>query len=330
MEAPSSHPLSACLVAAAKKEGIVASQLNLTEHSILKGEGVTAYVDEERVYVGNERLFKRVDMYDVSPEHVESARKWSDEGGTVGYIGIDGARERSIVGIYCVKDTVRDEAYDVITSLLREGIEIKMLTGDGEGAALAVGNEIGLPITSIQSQLLPEDKLRYISELKGSSTNILSSLSDEKNTILFIGDGVNDAPALAMADVGVAMGDGAALAMEMSDVTLMDSNLSKLIFSMKLGAKVIATVKQNIAFTMLVNSIAVVLTLFGRMTLLWAIASDVGVMLLVTINGMKLLSERTINSIDEAKQKTRAPWRRNGQHYVLPSTPFDNDGLELV
>ena len=269
-------------------------------------------------------------MFDISPEHVESARQWSDEGGTVGYIGIDGARGRSIVGIFCVKDTVRDEAYDVIASLLREGIEITMLTGDGEGAAHAVGKEIGLPITSIQSQLLPEDKLQYISELKGSSTIIHSSILGDKKTILFIGDGVNDAPALAMADVGVAMGDGAALAMEMSDVTLMDSNLSKLIFSMKLGAKVIATVKQNIALSMLVNSIAVVLTLFGRMTLLWAIASDVGVMLLVTINGMKLLSERTINSIEEAKQKKREPWRRNGQHYVLPSTSFDNDGLELV
>jgi len=329
MEAPSSHPLSACLVTAAKEEGIVPSQFSLTEHTILKGEGVTAYVNEERVYVGNERLFKRVDMYDISSQHMDSAKQWSEEGGTVGYIGIDGTRGRSIVGIFCVKDTVRDEAYDVIASLLRAGIEITMLTGDSEGAAQAVGKEIGLPNTSIKSQLLPEDKLHYVSGLKGSSLNKHPSLSGKKKLILFIGDGVNDAPALAVADVGVAMGDGAALAMEMSDVTLMDSNLSKLIFSMELGAKVITTVKQNIAFSMLVNSIAVVLTLFGRMTLLWAIVSDVGVMLLVTLNGMKLLSERTIEAIKE-KPKKRAPTRSNGHHYALPSSSFDDDGLELV
>ena len=319
MEAPSSHPLSTCLVAAAKKEGIVASTFSLTEHTILKGEGVTAYVDEERVYVGNERLFKRIDMYDISSQHIESARQWNDEGGTVGYIGIDGAKGRSIVGMFCVKDTVRDEAYDVIASLLRAGIEITMLTGDGDGAAQAVGKEIGLPNTSIQSQLLPEDKLHYVSGLKGSSANKHPSFSGKKKLILFIGDGVNDAAALAVADVGVAMGDGAALAMEMSDVTLMDSNLSKLLFSMKLGAKVITTVKQNIVFSMLVNSIAVVLTLFGRMTLLWAIVSDVGVMLLVTLNGMKLLSERTIDAIEGGEPKKSVTTRRNGQHCVLPN-----------
>jgi Cd2+/Zn2+-exporting ATPase len=329
MEAPSSHPLSACLVTAAKEEGIVASQFSLTEHTILKGEGVTAYVDEERVYVGNERLFKRVDMYDISSQHMESAKQWSDEGGTVGYIGIDGTRGRSIVGIFCVKDTVRDEARDVIASLLRAGIEVAMLTGDSKGAAQAIGKEIGLPNTSIRSQLLPEDKLHYVSAMKGSPANKHPSLSGKKKLILFIGDGVNDAPALAVADVGVAMGDGAALAMEMSDVTLMDSNLSKLLFSMELGAKVITTVKQNIALSMLVNSIAVVLTLFGRMTLLWAIVSDVGVMLLVTLNGMKLLSERTIDAIKE-KQIKRPPTRSNGYHRALPSSSFDDDGLELV
>lgn len=217
-----------------------------------------------------------------------------------------------------VKDTIRDEAQDVISSLQHSGVEVIMLTGDSEGAAQAVGREIGLARTSIQSQLLPEDKLHYLSGLKGSSGSNRASLLGKKKLILMVGDGVNDAPALSVADVGVAMGEGASLAMEMSDVTLMDSNLSKLLFSMNMGAKVIKTVKENIAFSMLVNLIAVVLTFMGKMTLLWAIMSDVGVMLLVTLNGMKLLSKRTIDTIESKRIKNPVSRRVDGQRYAMP------------
>lgn len=325
IEDPSSHPLSACLVSAAKEEGFVPSDFSLSDHTTIEGEGVSAYVNEEIVYVGNERLFKRLG-YTISPQCIASAKQWSDDGGTVGYIGT----ERSIVCMFCVKDTVREEAFDVINSLYRSGIEITMLTGDDDGAAQAVGKEIGLSSANIKSQLLPEDKLHYVSGLKGSSAHSYPSLCGKKKLILFIGDGVNDAPALAIADVGVAIGDGASLVMEMSDVTLMDSNLSKLVFSIRLGAKVISTVKQNIAFTMLVNSIAVIATLLGHMTLLMAIVTDVGTMLLVTLNGMKLLSERTIDALEEEFPKRHSP-KRTHDHNILPSSSTDSDdGLELV
>jgi len=203
MEAPSSHPLSACLVSAAKEEGIVmSSKVKLTEHTILKGEGVEAFVDSKKVYVGNERLFKRLDMYNLSSEQRATAKEWNNEGGTVGYIGIENI---GIIGMYCVKDTIRDEAQDFISSLLENNIEVIMLTGDGDGAAQAVGKEVGLDSDNIHSQLLPEDKLDFISSHKGSSCNHRTSLSGKKNLILFVGDGVNDAPALSVADVGVAM-----------------------------------------------------------------------------------------------------------------------------
>lgn len=325
MEAPSSHPLSACLVSAAREEGVVVpTNISLKEHTILKGEGVTANIDSKQVYVGNGRLFKRLGMYNISDENTESATKWSEEGGTVGFIGIE---DLGIIGMFCVKDTIRDEASDIIRELQNSGFEVIMLTGDGEGAAQAVGREIGLEKSSIRSQLLPEDKLHFVSGLKGSPANNHASLSGKKKLILMVGDGVNDAPALSVADVGVAMGEGASVAMEMSDVTLMDSNLSKLLFSMNMGAKVIRTVKENIVFSMLVNLIAVVFTFMGKMTLFLAIISDVGVMLLVTLNGMKLLSMRTIDAIEGDRVKNVSK-RRDGHRYDMsvPST----DELELV
>jgi hypothetical protein len=122
--------------------------------------------------------------------------------------------------------------------------------------------------------------------------------------------------------------------MEMSDVTLMDSNLTKLLFSMDMGAKVITTVKENIAFSVVINLIAIVLTCFGKMTLLWAIASDVGTMLLVTLNGMKLLSPRAIDAIERRQHKVAggSPSRRkrkDGQHYDNINQVGSGD-LELV
>ncbi|KAL7451685.1 hypothetical protein ACHAWC_003502, partial [Mediolabrus comicus] len=330
MEAPSSHPLSACLVSAAKDEGVVISE-NAEEHTILKGEGVTAMVGNARVYVGNSRLFKRIGMYSIPSHYTDWAEEWSDEGGTVGYIGIEGV---GIIGMFCVKDTIREEAPCVVSSLLESGVEVIMLTGDGQGAARAIGKQIGLEESCIQSQLLPEDKLHYVSSLKGSSSDRHPSLSGGKKLILMVGDGVNDAPALSVADVGVAMGEGAALAMEMSDVTLMDSNLTKLLFSMDMGAKVIKTVKENIAFSVVINLVAIVLTCFGKMTLLWAIASDVGTMLLVTLNGMKLLSPRAIDAIERRQHKVAGGSqskrkRKDGQHYDNINQVGSGD-LELV
>ena len=209
MEAPSSHPLSAALVSAAREEGITASKaLVAQEHTVLKGEGVTAIVGNRRVYVGNERLFKRLDMYNLSSEHLEYAKRWNDEGGTIGFVAIEGL---GIIAMYCVIDTIREEAQHVVTSMMNNGVNVVMLTGDGDGAARAIGEQIGLPSSSVHSQFLPEDKLHYVSSLKDDSSKNAGLCRSGKRLVMMVGDGVNDAPALATADVGVAMGEGAAL-----------------------------------------------------------------------------------------------------------------------
>lgn len=289
MEGPSSHPLSATLVQAAKKEGVTTSKdLNLKGHAILKGEGVSGTINGENVYVGNQRLFTRIGMYEHLPDKYKTlAEEWSTQhGGTVGFIGVEG---EGIIGSYCVTDVVRPEAREAIEELQFHGIDVLMLTGDGDGAAKAVAQQVGLSESAVHSQLLPEDKLHFVGSLKYPSQGSSFGLFRRYPRVLFCGDGVNDAPALAIADVGVSMGEGAALAMEMSDVTLMDSNLSKLVYTIEMGSRVLCTIRENILLSLFCKLAVVVLTFAGYMTLLYAIASDVGVMLLVTLNGMKLL-----------------------------------------
>ena len=286
LESPSSHPLSATLVEAARKEGVgIPSHRVMKNHTMLKGEGVTATVDGQQVFVGNKRLFTRLDMYDPTGEMRELTKKWSEEGGTIGFIGVEG---KGVVGAFSVTDAVRAEARDVIKTFIENGIEVIMLTGDSDGAAKSVARKVGILPSAVHSQLLPEDKLRFIASLIQPANKQCISFTP-RSLVMMVGDGVNDAPALAQADVGVSMGEGAALAMEMSDVTLMDCNLSKLLYSVKMGTRVIVTIQENIFLSVLAKALVVALTFAGKMTLFIAIASDVGIMLLVTLNGMKLL-----------------------------------------
>jgi Cd2+/Zn2+-exporting ATPase len=293
MQERSSHPLSATLVQAAKEEGVkVPRHVELTEHTILKGEGITAKADGKSVYVGNQRLFDRLGMFDALPLHNKDlVKNWSSTGGTVGFIGTD---EDGVIGAFCVKDAIREEAASVIRGFRDASIDVMICTGDSNAAAHAVAKEIGIPRGAVHSQLLPEDKLHFVGSLKRPQPKHFA-LCREKRYVLFCGDGVNDAPALAVADIGASMGEGAAMAMEMSDVTLMDSNLTKLSYAIKMGRRVVKTIQENIWISLFAKLVVVGLTFAGKMTLLLAIAADVGIMLVVTLNGMKLLPSKNFD-----------------------------------
>lgn len=187
MEAPSSHPLSETLVRATKKEGIsIRKDADVTLHTILKGEGVTAKVNEEQVYVGNTRLFERIRMYEHLPSSFrETVTEWANDGGTVGFIGIDGV---GIIGAFSMTDTIREEAYSVIQTLHMRDINVVMLTGDGDGAAQAVARQVGIPSESVHSQLLPEDKMHFVGSLKRPTPRGFV-FGREKSKVLFCGDG---------------------------------------------------------------------------------------------------------------------------------------------
>jgi Cd2+/Zn2+-exporting ATPase len=304
MEAPASHPLSDAIVKGALNEGVTTPKhLELKNHTLLPGAGITAVVNGKVVHVGNKKLFQRIGFYDKLPtDHAALVDEWANAGRTTGFISIEG---EGIIGSYCVADKMRAESKQVVQDLKKLGIEIMMLTGDLRTAALGIGNQIGIEEDFIKSELLPEDKLREIKN-KVATSKENDRCWKTKRAVMMVGDGVNDAPALALADVSVAMGEGgAALAMETSDVTLMDSNLRKLYYIIHMGKRVIRTISVNIAFSLLVKGLVGGFMLAGRSSLWAAIASDVGAMLIVTLNGMRLLpSSKKKNDLaiaDDAK-----------------------------
>ena len=307
VEERATHPLAVAIITAVQNEGVsVASTMLLHNHIHLAGEGVTAEISGVKVHVGNERLFRRLGLYDAIPTEIKDAStEWSSLGGTVGFMSIG---DDGVVCAYSVADAVRGEAQEVIKSLKKLGIQPTMLTGDNMDSAQAIGAQVGLSNDHILSQLLPEEKLKFIENLKDGSaggSSVFGNPFKPKRLVLMCGDGVNDAPALATADVGVAMGAGAALAMETSDITLLDSNLEKLLYSLLMGRRVIRKIRENIIFSFVVKAIVVGFTLSGKARLWAAIASDVGSMLLVTLNSMMLLPSAKTEEVATIANKTK-------------------------
>jgi Zn2+/Cd2+-exporting ATPase len=289
MEASASHPLANAIVQGAKNEGAtIPKHLQVKNHTLLPGEGVTGTIDGKKVYVGNKRLFDSLGLYQELPtEEASKTNEWAAAGGTIGFISIEG---EDIVGTYCVADKVRKETKAVISELKKKGINIKMLTGDLNQSALGVANQIGLDESDVQSECLPEDKLAAIQELVDEYKK--QKTCCRAHQVMFVGDGVNDAPALALADVSVAMGDGSSLALDTSDITLMGSDLNKLLYIINMGLKVSKRIFENVIFSLLVKMVVVAFTFSGQLHLWAAIVSDIGAMLIVTFNGLRLLPSK--------------------------------------
>lgn len=307
MEDRASHPLAQALIQGARNERInVPTDKFVRNHTFLAGEGVVGVVGNSQVYVGNARLFERLGLY---TKLSISERQRVEEWGKIGTVGFMSIGDEGIVCAYCVADAVRSESADVIQKLHNLSIDVLMLTGDHSSTASAVGLSIGLHEQQIKSQLLPEEKLSIVSEIQNDLSKGRSSLAmlcSTRHLVLMCGDGVNDAPALAAADVGVAMA-GSAVAMETADVTLLDPNLSKLVHALNMGRRVIRKIKENVAFSLFVKFLVLGFALAGKAALWAAIASDVGAMLLVTINSMLLLpaSQPTLAKPSETSEPER-------------------------
>ena len=270
LEAHSEHPLARAILRRAEAEGIKPAPAE--NFKAVKGKGAEATIDGRQFWIGSHRfLHERTD--DTGAVHEEAMRLEAD-GHTIVVIG----NERHVCGLISIADQVRPESKDAVQQLKAAGVEkIVMLTGDNEGTARAIGAQTG--VDEIRFELLPENKVEAIKQLV-----------KEYGAVAMIGDGVNDAPAMATATLGIAMGAvGTDAALETADIALMADDLSKLPWLINHSRRTLRTIQQNIAFALGIKVIFIALSLFGFASLWMAIAADTGASLLVIANGLRLL-----------------------------------------
>jgi Cu+-exporting ATPase len=232
LERSSEHPLGAAIVRAAEERGVVLSEPSGFDSPV--GRGVMGEVDGRRIILGGERMMAE-HRVELGALEAESARLRAD-GVTAVFAAIDGKAS----GVLGIADPVKASAPDAVRALQAEGVRLVMMTGDNRTTALAVGRRLG--IEDIEAEVLPEDKAK-----------VVQSLQAQGRSVAMAGDGVNDAPALAAADVGVAMGAGADVAIESAGVTLLKGDLQGLVRARRLSRAVMRNIRQNLAFAFAYN-----------------------------------------------------------------------------
>ncbi|MCM3380791.1 heavy metal translocating P-type ATPase [Shouchella clausii] len=274
LENRSQHPLASAIVAKAEDEQLPYHDYPVENVTALTGKGITGIVNGKTYYVGSPKLFQeRLPTQDITP-FAQNIQSLQQQGKTAMLVGT----ETELLAIVAVADEVRPSSKEVIRKLHEAGIaKTVMLTGDNKRTAHAIGQAIG--VADIQAELMPEDKLRFIKRWQKKHGNVA-----------MVGDGVNDAPALAAATVGIAMGKaGTDTALETADIALMGDDLKKLPFTVKLSRKTLNIIKANIAFAIVIKLAALLLVVPGWLTLWIAILSDMGATLLVALNSMRLI-----------------------------------------
>jgi Cd2+/Zn2+-exporting ATPase len=275
VEARSEHPLARAIVRRAACEAALPPAAGF---QALVGRGARAEVEGQVVYVGSPALFRDELRVDTGAADA-LARHWQGQGKTVMLVGTAAA----VLGAIAVADTPRAESRGALHDLRQAGVaHTVMLTGDHTATARAIGAQVG--VDEVRAELMPADKVRAVQEL-----------ARVHGAIGMVGDGVNDAPALAAATVGIAMGGaGTDVALETADIALMGDDLSKLPFTIRLSRATLRVIKQNIGLALGLKLLAVLAVFPGWLTLWLAIMADMGATILVTLNGMRLLRLRPV------------------------------------
>ncbi len=279
MESHSKHPLAKAILQKAKDEDLTLEDVH--NFKSITGTGLTGEIHGKLFYVGNETLFKYSGLLDernsLDKDILEKIRGYEKEGKTTILMGT----EQEVMGLMVLMDRIRDDAPKTVEFLKNNGIKMVMLTGDNEGTARRVASHLGLD--EYYHSLLPEDKVEKIDELV-----------KHHGHVAMVGDGVNDAPALARANIGIAMGAaGSDVAIESADVALMHDDLSKLEYLLKLSRKTMGVVQQNVAISILVKSSFAILAVLGFVTLWMAVGiGDMGLSLAVILNAIRIGNQR--------------------------------------
>ena len=265
----SNHPISKSIKKAYNKE---IDEKEIIDSQEISGKGIEAKIGNQDVLAGNEKLMNEKGIAYTKCTHV----------GSVVYVAIDG----KYVGHIVIADKIKEDAKRTIDELKKNNIkQTVMLTGDRKNIGEAVAKEIG--IDKVYAELLPDGKVEKVEELLKDKS--------EKGKLAFVGDGINDAPVLAMADIGIAMGGlGADSAIEAADIVIMTDQPSKIISAMKLSKKTMRIVKENIIFAIAVKVLVLILTAFGLSSMWQAVFADVGVSIIAILNALRALRVKVL------------------------------------
>jgi Zn2+/Cd2+-exporting ATPase len=267
------HPVAAAIVRYAGEQGTEFKPAQ--DVTVLRGSGASGVVDGKQYWVGSHRYT------DERGQGSQTLCDRLDAMATAGETAVAVGNQEHVCGLIGLRDSIRPGARTVLDDLRQAGIrKIVMLTGDNRGTASTVGRATG--VDEVHAELLPEDKVA-----------VVDSLVAEFGAVAMVGDGVNDAPAMARATVGIAMGAiGSDVAVETADIALMSDNLAKLPWLIRHSRRTLAIIRQNISFSLSVKALFTVLTFVGAASLWGAIAADMGASLLVVFNGLRLLREQ--------------------------------------
>ena len=261
-EESSTHPIAKSIMEAAKEENI--SYKTAESAKEIAGHGSVIKLDGSEVLAGNKKL---MNQYHIAGEYKETTSY-----GTEVFLAKDGV----LIGAVVIADTLKDDAKSAIASLKAQKLHTVMLTGDSESAANAIAEETG--IDEVYSKLLPDEKLLKLQEQR-----------TKHGAVMFIGDGINDAPVLAGADCGAAMGSGADAAIEAADVVFMTSSVEAIPQAIAIGKKASRIAWQNVVFALVVKALVMILGLLGFANMWMAVFADTGVAMLCVLNSIRAL-----------------------------------------
>jgi len=267
-ESYSNHPISKSLKDAyGRRTGKQIEAARVCDVEEISGHGVSAVIDGRKVSAGNARFMKMLGVSYTVPQKT----------GTEVHVAVDG----SYAGYILISDVIKPNARAAVEGLKAAGVrQVVMLTGDAKNVAEAVAEELGVDV--VKSELLPADKVAEVERLLASK--------GEKERLAFVGDGINDAPVLSRADIGIAMGAlGSDAAIEAADIVLMDDDPAKIATAMNISRKTLGIVHQNIVFALAVKFACLGLGAFGFVNMWWAIFADVGVMIIAVLNATRTL-----------------------------------------
>jgi Zn2+/Cd2+-exporting ATPase len=266
IEASSSHPLAKAIVEEAHKNAVVIAEAG--EAKALQGRGVQGVVNGRTITVASPRYAHEIAQ--ISDQQNQIITALEEDGKTVAIV----VEDKTAIGLLAMRDELREDAKGTITALKKLGISVVMLTGDNARTGKAIAAQLGM---DVRSELMPDAKLSLIETLK------------ENGTVAMVGDGINDAPALARADVGIAMGSGTAVALETADAALLQERVSGVYALVRLSRATLRNIYQNISAALVLKAIFFVTTLMGVTSLWMAILADTGATVLVTLNALRLL-----------------------------------------